>query len=88
MSTDTPLSLPPLDAAYAGLGVADLETIARKLRFKVIEMSHAAGTPHLGSALSCIDILVALFWKVARVSAQHAGDPLRDRGRAAPRVAV
>jgi transketolase len=79
MSTNSPLSPPPLDAAFAGMSVGDLEKIARQLRFKVIEMSHTAGTPHLGSALSCIDILVALFWKVARVSAQQPDDPLRDR---------
>lgn len=71
---------PPVSPSSApDLGLAEYEAIARRLRFKVIEMSHAAGTPHLGSALSCIDILVALYWKVARVQASHPADPLRDR---------
>lgn len=58
---------------------ADLDLIARRLRFKLIEMSHAAGTPHLGSALSCVDILVAAYWNVVRVDAKNPSDPARDR---------
>lgn len=58
---------------------ADLALIARQLRFKVIEMSHAAGTPHLGSALSCLDILVAAYWSVVRVDSQRPTDQWRDR---------
>src|SRR5882724_2827680 len=79
MSTNLPLSPPPMDAAATSLSLLELEALARRLRFKVIEMSHAAGTPHLGSALSCIDILVALFWKVARVPAKDPSNPFRDR---------
>ena len=58
---------------------ANLEWIARRLRFQLIQMSHAAGTPHLGSAMSCVDILVAAYWNVLRLDAQRPGDPLRDR---------
>jgi transketolase len=65
--------------AAANLPTADLELIARQLRFKVIEMSHAAGTPHLGSALSCLDILVAAYWNIVRVDAKNPSDPARDR---------
>lgn len=65
--------------AAAGTSTPDLDLIARHLRFKVIEMSHAAGTPHLGSALSCLDILVAAYWNIVRVDAQQPTDPLRDR---------
>ena len=56
-----------------------LELIARQLRFKLIQMSHAAGTPHLGSAMSCVDILVAAYWNVLKLDAQKPADPLRDR---------
>ncbi len=59
--------------------LAELQAISRKLRFKVIQMSHAAGTPHLGSALSCIDILVAAYWNVLRIDPAQPNDPLRDR---------
>ena len=65
--------------AAAPTSTAELDLIARRLRFKVIEMSHAAGTPHLGSALSCLDILVAAYWNIVRVDVQQPTDPLRDR---------
>jgi transketolase len=58
---------------------AELDLVARRLRLKLIQMSHAAGTPHLGSALSCVDILVAAYWNVVKVDPQHPSDPLRDR---------
>jgi transketolase len=57
----------------------NLELIARQLRFKLVQMSHAAGTPHLASALSCVDILVAAYWNVLRVDAGKPADANRDR---------
>ena len=65
-----PASSPPL---------MELERTARELRFRLVQMSHRAGTPHLGSALSCVDILVALYWTVLRLDAARPGDPDRDR---------
>jgi transketolase len=53
--------------------------IARKIRTRVVEMSHRAGTPHLGSALSCIDILVAAYWGALRIDPRRPDDPGRDR---------
>lgn len=79
MSAQPNHTAPQLDPAASGKSIAELEAIARALRFKVIEMSHAAGTPHLGSALSCIDILVAAYWKMVRINPAEAGNPLRDR---------
>lgn len=66
-------------AKTAEPGITELEKIARELRFKLIQMSHKAGTPHLGSALSCIDILVAAYWTTLRIDPQNSCDPLRDR---------
>jgi transketolase len=57
-----------------------LETMARRIRIKVIELSHKAGTPHLGSALSCVDILVAAYWGgVLNVDPTDPSNPERDR---------
>src|SRR5438309_11856536 len=42
-------------------------------------MSNRAGTAHLGSALSCIDILVASYWGVLRIDPAAPDDPGRDR---------
>jgi transketolase len=42
-------------------------------------MSHAAGAAHLGSALSCVDILVAAYWDALKIDPQQPDDPDRDR---------
>ncbi len=42
-------------------------------------MSHKAKTPHLGSALSCMDLLVAAYWGPLRIDPSHPEDPERDR---------
>src|SRR5437660_4410204 len=66
-------------SADADESVAELETIGRRLRFRLVQMSHAAGTPHLASALSCVDILVAAYWRVLRIDPKNPADTLRDR---------
>lgn len=58
---------------------SDLGLIARQLRLRLVQMSHTAGTPHLGSALSCVEILVAAYWNVLRIDPAHPEDPNRDR---------
>ena len=52
-------------------------------------MSHRAGTAHLGSSLSCADILVAIYWDILNLDPDNPQDPDRDRmilskGHAAP----
>jgi len=59
--------------------LGELECLARRLRGQLVEMSHAARAPHLGSALSCVDILVAAYWGALRVDPRQPQDPLRDR---------
>jgi transketolase len=68
---------------------ADFERIAAELRAEVIGLSHRAKTPHLGSSLSCLDLLTALYWAFLRIEPANAADPDRDRlilskGHAAP----
>ena len=53
--------------------------LARKLRSSVIELSHRAQTPHLGSSLSCIDIIATLYSGILNISPANAADPDRDR---------
>ena len=57
----------------------ELRKIAAAIRGRVVEMSHNAGTPHLGSALSCTDILVAAYWNVVRINPAAPLDESRDR---------
>jgi transketolase len=43
-------------------GFEELESIARKIRFQEVKMSYSGKAPHLGSALSCVDLLVAAYF--------------------------
>ncbi len=60
--------------------MTELGRIARELRGKIVELSHKAQTPHLASALSCVDILVAAYWGGSLdLRPEKAEDPSRDR---------
>ena len=56
-----------------------LKLQAALLRYKVIEMSHAAQAAHLASSLSCADIVTAAYWHVLNIDPARPKDPLRDR---------
>ncbi|NDD14908.1 MAG: hypothetical protein EB072_20295 [Betaproteobacteria bacterium] len=67
----------------------ELQALARLMRFRTVRTSHLSGTPHLGSCLSCVDLLVYFYWRVLRINPKNPKDPLRDRfilskGHAAP----
>jgi transketolase len=57
----------------------DLAAIAARIRARVVEMSHVAETPHLGSSLSCVDMLVVAYWAALRIDPKHPLDRNRDR---------
>jgi transketolase len=62
-----------------GGAIADLDAVARRIRGHVVAMSHRSGAAHLGSALSCVDMLVAAYWRLLRVDPQRPDAPDRDR---------
>lgn len=76
MVAPTPIAPAPVPF---GASFEDLAGVARQLRRDVVTLSHCAGTPHLGSALSCIDLLVALYWRTLRIDPTRADAPERDR---------
>jgi transketolase len=53
--------------------------LAARIRLDVIQMSHRAQTAHLGGALSCVDLLSALYLDFLDISPSRVTDPLRDR---------
>ncbi|MEX2212713.1 MAG: transketolase [Phycisphaeraceae bacterium] len=67
MNPEKSPDIPPFDA------------IARRTRARLIRMSHDAGAAHLGSAMSCVDILVAAYFGVLRIDPSQPDDPNRDR---------
>lgn len=56
-----------------------LTGLAATLRARIIETSSKTGTPHLGSCLSCVDILTSLYFSVLRVDTSNPRAPERDR---------
>lgn len=42
--------------------IDELQLIAKRIRSRVLELSYQAKTPHLGSSLSCVEMIVAAYW--------------------------
>jgi len=59
--------------------IADLQRHARSIRATCVVMAYLGRQGHLTSALSCVDILVALYSGYLRVSPDRLRDPHRDR---------
>lgn len=59
--------------------VEDLEHRARILRARIIATSHKAKMPHLGSCLSCVDILTTLYFSILRIDPDAPSAHGRDR---------
>ena len=67
----------------------DLINISKQLREQIIRTSAIAKIPHIGSCLSCVEILVYLYWEELRIDPLDFENPKRDRfllskGHAAP----
>jgi transketolase len=67
----------------------EFDTICRRIRRQTIEMIATVGKGHPGSSLSCIEILVSLYYSVMRWDPSAIGAEDRDRfvlskGHAAP----
>jgi len=60
-------------------GESELRRLAAEIRLRTIANSSRTGTPHLGSCLSCIDLLVYLYWRELRIDPARPTDATRDR---------
>jgi len=69
----------PLSQSPGPSDVEALEKVAARLRGQVIEMSHQAKTAHLGSSLSCCDIVAAAYWRVLKIDPADPKAANRDR---------
>jgi len=58
---------------------ADLNAKALSLRQRLVTTSATARIPHLGSCLSCVELLVALYWQELRIDPAQSEAPDRDR---------
>ena len=60
------------------LQINELNKIAFYLRKKIIEISYQTKAHHIGSELSCIDILVALYFSIMNINVSDPQDKNRD----------
>jgi transketolase len=68
-----------MSLARMKLEIPALEKLARETRAWIIENSHKTQTPHLGSCLSCVDILIAAYFHTLNINVAQPAHPDRDR---------
>jgi transketolase len=56
-----------------------VEARARAIRAKIVHMAHAGRTPHVASALSCADVVAALYFEVLHIDPATPEGEERDR---------
>jgi transketolase len=59
--------------------ISELKKIASQIRGRIIATSSQTHTPHLGSCLSCVDILIAAYFSTLKIDPAKPADPERDR---------
>jgi transketolase len=59
--------------------IAGLESAAARSRRTVLRMIEAGGAGHMGGALSCIDIVIALYFHEMKIDPSNPKMPDRDR---------
>ncbi|MGA3208997.1 MAG: transketolase [Syntrophales bacterium] len=57
----------------------ELENISRRVRKHILSLVHKTKGPHVGSAFSCVEILVGLYLRFLNASPANTSDPERDR---------
>ena len=65
--------------SYGILDKQALDQLSRQIRAEIIETAHETDAMHLGGCLSCVDILVALYFGCLSVRSEEPGWPDRDR---------
>ena len=59
--------------------IVEFSNIAYQVRRNILSLVHQTKGPHIGSAFSCVEILVSLYFKFLNVSPVDVFDPRRDR---------
>ncbi len=62
----------------------DIVELARRIRHSIIDLAHISQGPHVGSALSCTDILATLYFRMLRLDDwEHRDIAILSKGHAA-----
>ncbi|MDO8871623.1 MAG: transketolase [Methanoregula sp.] len=65
--------------SYGILDTQALDQLSRQIRAEIIETAHKTDAMHLGGCLSCVDILVTLYFDCMSVRPEEPAWPDRDR---------
>lgn len=57
----------------------DLDALTKRVRRRILDITYDTKSAHLGSCFSCVEILVALYYRVLKHSPQQISNALRDR---------
>ncbi len=71
----------------------ECEALCKKIRRTILDLIHRTKSPHIGSSFSCVELLIALYFKILSVSPEYPEDTNRDRfilskGHACPTLYV
>jgi len=58
--------------------ITQMQKVADRLRLEIVKMVQRGKGSHVGSAFSCLDILVVLYETILHVNPHHPNDPTRD----------
>src|SRR3989344_6732263 len=57
----------------------NISKISQEIRKSILTMSYKSKSSHVGTSLSCVDILATLYFKSMNIDTKFPKDPLRDR---------
>lgn len=61
------------------MNIPELNDISKNIRFELVKMSHYGKAPHLGSSLSCIDLILACYFSFLSIDPKKPNVADRDR---------
>ena len=56
-----------------------LSKLSKELRRRIIKTSYSAKIPHIGSCLSCLELLIYIYWEELKIDIKNPIEPDRDR---------
>ena len=75
----SPLPLPGGEDKGEGVESSNLAVLTRELRREILNISYRAKVGHVGSALSIIDILAVLYFRILKIDPKNPQEAGRDR---------
>lgn len=59
--------------------MVQLLELSKRIRADMVSLAHTSDAMHIGSSLSCLDILISLYYKILNIDPNWPEKPDRDR---------